>query len=262
MQDRERRRRQLTIQQYMTVEKLKKVTIHERECKTKREDSMRLSGEIEIEINNINVRTAKCEAELAKAKPLLEEAKKLVSTISKRQLDEIRVLKKPPAVVELVMSAVAVILGNKIKSWKDIQKILANSKFVPSIMNFDTMQLKKKTREEVVKYVKHEDFNEERANKASKVAGPLVKWVKSQVKYSELLDIVRPMQKEIKVLKKRLDKKQKQLKMCYDVINELELKISSARTEISDMVNNMIELQDKYDLGDEYKELQASYEKL
>lgn len=114
----------------------------------------------------------------------------------------------------------------------------------------------------MVKYVKHEDFNEERANKASKVAGPLVKWVKSQVKYSELLDIVRPMQKEIKVLKKRLDKKQKQLKMCYDVINELELKISSARTEISDMVNNMIELQDKYDLGDEYKELQANYEKL
>eukprot|EP00486_Rosalina_sp_Unknown_P003106 CAMPEP_0201574314 /NCGR_PEP_ID=MMETSP0190_2-20130828/18745_1 /ASSEMBLY_ACC=CAM_ASM_000263 /TAXON_ID=37353 /ORGANISM="Rosalina sp." /LENGTH=606 /DNA_ID=CAMNT_0048002403 /DNA_START=108 /DNA_END=1928 /DNA_ORIENTATION=+ len=255
MQDRERRRRQLTIQQYITVEKLKKVTIHERECKTKREDSMRLSGEIEVEITNINVRTAKCEAELAKAKPLLEEAKKLVSTISKKQLDEIRVLKKPPAVVELVMSAVAVILGNKIKSWRDIQKVLSNSKFVPSIMNFDTMTLKKKTREEVVKYVKHEDFNEERANKASKVAGPLVKWVISQVKYSELLDIVRPMQKEIKVLKKKLDKKQKQLKMCYDVINELELKISGARTEISDMVNNMIEMQDKYGLDEEYKSM-------
>ena len=54
-------------------------------------------------------------------------------------------------------------------------------------------------------------------------------------------------------MKKRLDKKQKQLKMCYNVINELELKIASARSEISDMVDNMIELQDKYDLGDDYK---------
>ena len=182
----------------------------------------------------------------------MEEAKKLVSTISKKQLDEIRVLKKPPAVVELVMSAVAVMLGNKIKSWRDIQKVISNSKFVPSILNFDTMSLKKKTREEVIKYVKHEDFNEERANKASKVAGPLVKWVKSQVKYSELLDIVRPMQKEIKVLRKKLDKKQKQSKMCRQVINDLEVKISKARSEITDMVDNMIELQDKYNFGDDY----------
>jgi len=252
MQDRERKRRELSIQQYLTVERLKQVTIHERECKSKREDSLRLTDEIQQEIEQINIRTAKCEKELAQAKPLLEEAKKLVSTISKKQLDEIRVLKKPPAVVELVMSAVAVMLGNKIKSWRDIQKVISNSKFVPSILNFDTMSLKKKTREEVVKYVKHEDFNEERANKASKVAGPLVKWVKSQVKYSELLDIVRPMQKEIKVLRKKLDKKQKQSKMCRQVINDLELKISKARSEITEMVDNMIELQDKYNFGDDY----------
>mmetsp|Transcript_40251 Transcript_40251/g.66070 ORF Transcript_40251/g.66070 Transcript_40251/m.66070 type:complete len:677 (+) Transcript_40251:129-2159(+) len=245
MQDRERRRREYLRQQYLTVESLKNIFIHEKECRLKREDSVRLTSEIQDEIALINVRTSKCEAELAEAHPLIEHAKKLVSKINKKQLDEIRVLKKPPAVVELVMSAVAVILGNKVKSWKDIQKCLSKATFIPSMLNFNTMDLKKKVREEVVKYVNHEDFNEERANKASKVAGPLVKWVKSQVQYSELLDVVRPMQKEIKILKRKLDKKQTQYQMCIDVVNELEVKISTSRTDMNEMVENMIKCQDE-----------------
>jgi len=242
------------------VERLKQITLHERECAAKREDSVRLTDEVHSEIAKINLRTSKCEAELAEAKPLMEAAKKLVSRINKKQLDEIRVLKKPPAVVELVCSAVAIMLGNEIASWRDIQKVMGDRKFIPSMLQFDTMRLKRKTREECVKYTKHEDFNEERANKASKVAGPLVKWVKSQIKYSELLDIVRPMQKEIKVLRKRLDKKQKQLKVIVELVNELESKISRARADINSMVDNMIKMQDEYDLQPEDADIATKIE--
>merc|ERR1711971_399989 len=187
---------------------------------------------------------------------MMEAARKLVSSIEKRQLDEIRVLKKPPAVVELVCSAVVITLGNDIQNWRDIQKAMAKSTFIKEMLQFDTMRLKKKTREEVAKYLKREDFNEDRANKASKVAGPLVRWVKSQVRYSELLDIVRPMQKEIRVLKKRLEKKQKQLTGVVKLVGGLEQKIEQARRDIKEMVQNMIKLQDEYDLdgnGEEKK---------
>eukprot|EP00483_Globobulimina_turgida_P010714 UN10735 len=85
--------------------------------------------------------------------------------------------------------------------------------------------------------------------KASKVAGPLVKWVKSQIEYSILLDVVRPMQKQIKILSRKLDKKQRQLSMCTQVVNTLEMKISKSRTEINQMVENMIKLQDIYNFG-------------
>merc|ERR1712154_597479 len=248
MQELERKRRELARQQFICVERLKQITLFERDCNSRREDSVRLSCEVQEEIAAIDGRTKVVEKELAAAKPLLEAAKKLVSNMDKNQLNEVRALKKPPAVVELVMSAVAVMLGNKIKTWRDIQKILANPKFVPSILEFDAMNLRKKKREQCLKYIKHKDFNEERANKASKVAGPLVKWVKSQLKYSELLDIVRPMLKEIKLLKKKTEKKEKQLKLCCDVVNKLEVKISKARQEINEMVENMIKMQDKYDL--------------
>jgi len=254
VQERERKRRELARQQFLTVERLKQITVHERECATKREDSVRLTNEVHSEIAQINQRAAKVEAELADAKPMMEAARKLVSSIEKRQLDEIRVLKKPPAVVELVCSAVVITLGNDIQNWRDIQKAMAKSTFIKEMLQFDTMRLKKKTREEVAKYLKREDFNEDRANKASKVAGPLVRWVKSQVRYSELLDIVRPMQKEIRVLKKRLEKKQKQLTGVVKLVGGLEQKIEQARRDIKEMVENMIKLQDEYDLDTEGEE--------
>jgi len=249
-QERERKRRELARQQFLTVERLKQITVHERECAAKREDSVRLTNEVHSEIAKINLRAAKVEAELADAKPMMEAAQKLVSSINKRQLDEIRVLKKPPAVVELVCSAVVIVLGNEVGSWRDIQKAMGKSTFIPSMLQFDTMTLKAERRRECVKYTLRSDFTEERANKASKVAGPLVKWVKSQVRYSELLDVVRPMQKEIRVLKKRLEKKQRQLTGVVALVGGLEEKIGQARRDISEMVQNMIKMQDEYDLGE------------
>jgi len=186
---------------------------------------------------------------LDEARPLLEEAKALVSSIKKSDLDEMRALKNPPAVVELVMSSVVIVLGNKVQSWRDIQKVLANFKFVQSVLEFDTEKMKKKTRLEAVKYTKKGEFNEERANKASRCCGPLVKWVKSQIKYSEILDIVRPMKKEIKKLEKRLQQKQKQLNTCVGLVQELEKKIRQSRKEVDQMVEHMIKMQDDNDVS-------------
>merc|ERR1712176_1417405 len=151
----------------------------------------------------------------------------------------------------LVMSACCVILGNKIKGWRDIQRVIANPKFVSLVLEFDTMNLTKTLRERSEKYTKEKDFNEERANVASKVAGPLVKWIESQLEYSRLLDIVRPLMKHIKKLKKELAKKQKELSVTAEIVNGLESEIKNARKDINDMVDNMITMQDKYHFEEE-----------
>jgi len=135
------------------------------------------------------------------------------------------------------------LLGNEVRSWKDIQKVLKNYKFVQTVLDFDTLSLRKKTRIEALKYTKHRDFNEERAYHASKVAGTMVKWVKSHVRYSELLEIVMPKKREIAVLRKKLAKKQKQHRLCISVVAELEQKIADSRQEINEMVEDLIAMQ-------------------
>jgi len=227
------------------------MTLFERDCSAKREDSDKLRHEIQAEIKVINAETAQVEAKLNEAKPLVEAAKKLVSGISKAQLNELKSMKKPPAVVELVMSACCQILGNKVKTWRDIQKVIANPKFVSLVLNFDTMKLKKKTRKSCEEYTTHKDFNEERANVASKVAGPLVKWIESQLQYAKILDVVRPLMKHIKELKRKLAKQEKQLAVAVDRVNALAEQIAKAKQDINEMVDDMIATQDKYQVEEE-----------
>merc|ERR1712228_829863 len=172
------------------------------------------------------------EAELAEAKPALEAAQKAVSNINKKQLNEIKALKKPPQMVEMTMNCVVTLMGKKIKNWKDVQKLLGSNDFIPSILKFDTNSVKEKVRKKIQKnYLSHEDFTFERVNKASKVAGPLVLWVKSQIKFAHLLDSVEPMTREITELKQRLGEKQQQAKELTATVAELEKKIEEYKAE-------------------------------
>merc|ERR1712228_473785 len=124
-------------------ETLEQMMVAEKDASTKRTEAIKVSGEVEVEMKQINERTANVEAELAEAKPALEAAQKAVSNINKKQLNEIKVLRNPPKMVDFTMRAVAVLMGKKLNK----------------------------------EYLSNEEFTYERVNKASKVAGPLVLWV-------------------------------------------------------------------------------------
>merc|ERR1712115_662130 len=106
-----------------------------------------------VEMKQINERTSAVEAELAEAKPALEAAQKAVSNINKKQLNEIKALKKPPQMVEMTMNCVVTLMGKKIKNWKDVQKLLGSNDFIPSILKFDTNSVKEKVRKKIQKII-------------------------------------------------------------------------------------------------------------
>merc|ERR1712113_1173422 len=218
--------KELTEQQKNAKETLEQMMVAEKDASTKRTEAIRVSGEVEIEMKQINERTSAVEAELAEAKPALEAAQKAVSNINKKQLNEIKALKKPPKMVDMTLNCVLTLMGIKTNNWKDVQKILGGKDFIPQILKFDTNKVKEKTRKTIQKkYLENEDFTFERVNKASRVAGPLVLWVKSQVKFAHLLDSVEPMTKEIKELKDKLVVKQKQAQKLNETVTELESQI-------------------------------------
>eukprot|EP01084_Bolivina_argentea_P018615 34633_1 len=221
---------------------------------------------------------SKVESELAQSKPALEAAQKAVSNINKMQLCEIKCLRNPPKIVNVTLTAVAIIMGKKIKGWKDIQKMLGNYRFIPSVLKFHTNKIKleylKKIRKEytmldqtkqnlnyliygyirenieskyndifvvtdiknlILLFCKHmcnsslliwnPDFNYMRVNKASRMAGPLVLWVKAQYQCAILLDSIKPMRYELKRLKKQLNSKMKRSQTIKSYIDVLDKKL-------------------------------------
>ena len=71
-------------------------------------------------------------------------------------------------------------------------------------MKFDPRNVTAETRESVEQLLrkKASSFSEENAAKASQVAGPLAAWVVANVKYSKVLERIRPLEDKQNKLKK------------------------------------------------------------
>ena len=71
-------------------------------------------------------------------------------------------------------------------------------------MNFDPRNVTSENRESVEQLLrkKSDSFTQENAAKASQVAGPLAAWVTANVKYSRVLERIRPLEEKQNKLKK------------------------------------------------------------
>eukprot|EP01083_Nonionella_stella_P285362 971299_1 len=198
--------------QKKTMNKLDIVILMEKEARKKSLQATKLTTEVDEALKYIEERTAIINSKIALATPELDAAREAVSGINPADINEIKTLKSPPSVIENVITATVMILGHKIKQWRDVQKLLSY-KFKPELLNFDTYTLSKQTRQRVhKKYSSKSDFNYNRVYEGSKVCGNLVLWVLSQINYSRMLDVIIPLEKEVKKLKKENKKKQKEAK--------------------------------------------------
>jgi len=243
------KQKQLTEQQDLANQKLQQMMESEKDATKRRTEALRVETEVNGEMKTINERSDVVEKELAEAKPALEAAKEAVSNINRRQLEEIKALRKPPELVEMTMKAVCIMMSKKADDWAAIGKIIGDAKFIPSILNFDTSTITEKQREKINKECfSNENFNYDRVNNSSRACGPLVLWIQSQVKFAHLLDSVEPMQKEIKDLRDKLKGKQTEAEQLRKTVNDLEKKIEEYKAEYQRMVQRITELKNEMEI--------------
>eukprot|EP01084_Bolivina_argentea_P304250 525398_1 len=237
-----------------TMWKLNAIIRMEEELKRKRSDAIRLRQEVEKDLKLVEDKQKTIKQKIDEAKPLIEKARLAVSNISKEELNEIKSLKSPPLIIELAMTAVAMILGNEVKSWRDVQKILSY-KFKPNVIKFDGKNMNRHLRNKVeTEYQSKDEFNYDRVNEGSKVCGCMVLWVNSQVNYSKALDDVVVMEAEVKKLKRGTKQKLKLANQYEQIVKELTVSIEKYEQECQQMVGNIIK--------DTKRELDAHSKKL
>ena len=86
------------------------------------------------------------------------------------------------------------------------------------------------------KWFSDPEFTYDRAIKASKVAGPLVTWIQSQIKYADVLVKVKPLIDEIKELERKLRFSESEVRRAELLDIELSKKIKICRGEMLEMV--------------------------
>ncbi|XP_012535785.2 dynein heavy chain 7, axonemal-like [Monomorium pharaonis] len=152
-----------------------------------------------------------CEADLAVAIPILEDAVIALNTLKPTDITLVKAMKNPPDTIKLVMAAVCVMLGvppdrsidpatgKKFTDyWGPSKRILGDMNFLQNLKDYDknniapaVMQVIKKT------YMTDNSFMPHIVAKASSAAEGLCKWVRAMVSYDEVAKVVAPKKKKL-----------------------------------------------------------------
>ncbi|KAJ8717801.1 hypothetical protein PYW07_005731 [Mythimna separata] len=148
-----------------------------------------------------------CEADLALALPILEDAIAALNTLKPADITIVKSMKNPPFTVKLVMAAVCVIKGiqpDKIPDpdnpgkkmldyWGPSKRILGDMSFLESLKNFDKDNIPVPVMQKIRKeYLCHKDFKPHIIAKASTAAEGLCKWIIAMDMYDAVAKVVAP----------------------------------------------------------------------
>ena len=201
---------------------------------------------VSARVEEASVIKAECEAELSKALPDVEKAKKALENIDPNDINTLKAMGQPPVHVRLVMEAVCIITHQKptmvpkpdnprekIPSyWDTSKKLLANQKkFFESLMEYDLENISAELMERIRNdYVSRTaEFNPKRVAQASSAAKGLCEWVLALHRYEKVLAIVRPKKKryneavaEVAALEHDLKETREELAVTNAKLRELE----------------------------------------
>ncbi|EAR94592.2 dynein heavy chain, cytoplasmic protein (macronuclear) [Tetrahymena thermophila SB210] len=237
-------------------EKLKLMVSEQNKAEQSKDESIKLTEQVDKQKAIINEREQIARQELAEAEPALIKAKESVNSINRAQLDQIRSYAAPPKLVQITMEAVIFVITNTYTAnpaWADIKKQIANKDFIKNVLDFSTDNLQPAIKNKLIQnYLKKEEWNVERIYNSSQAAGPLALWVESQIRYADILLKVDPLKKEVDDLKKQgsiLEDKKKQLDQQVELLQE---KISQLKSDYAILIadkenikNEMIKVKEK-----------------
>ena len=188
-----------------------------------------------------------CQADLASVIPALQSAIDSLNTLNKKDISELRVYLRPPALVSLVMSAVCTLFQMK-PDWGTAKQLLADPLFLQKMFEFDKNSVPEKTYAKLKKYTKQPDFLPETVQLVSSACKSMCMWVLALERYHEVYKMAKPKQKKVedaqdalRMAQESLAKKQASLQKIQDHLKELQ-------QQYTDSVNQREGLKERQEL--------------
>jgi len=173
---------------------------------------------------------ADADSELKQAEPALIAAQSALEKLDKKYIAEIKAFTNPPQDVQIVMSAVMIVLGKE-TSWASVKKELTDSAFLKKIMEYDKDNVPAATLKKIEKYTKQDNFKPAYVERISMAAGALCMWVQSIEDYSKVLKVVAPK-------RARKAMAEEQLKKKIEFLENLEAEFQKLAARLADLQAN------------------------
>jgi len=172
----------------------------------------------------IQKRRGEVEVELSDVQPLVDQARHAVGELKPENLNEVRNYKMPPDPVAHVLSGVLQLMGQQDVSWIAMKKFLGQKGVIQNILGFDAHNVSKDIRKRVNSIIDQNPSSFEQATifSVSRATAPLAAWVKANVKYSEVLLKIEPLENQLNQLLHQLHQSQKRVSECQKQLDELD----------------------------------------
>ena len=129
--------------------------------------------------------------------PIYREALAALDTLNKGDIIEMKSYPKPPADLELVMSAVCLLLDCK-ENWDEAKKLMNQpEQFINNLKTFDKDNIKESKLKKLKKYTQDPRFVPSLIEKKSQAGKSICMWAKAIDNYSEVLKIIKPKQEAL-----------------------------------------------------------------
>lgn len=200
---------------------------------------------------------SECEADLAVAIPILEDAVVALNTLKPTDITLVKAMKNPPDTIKLVMAAVCVMLGvppdrsidpatgkKSTDYWGPSKRILGDMNFLQNLKDYDkddiapaVMQIVKKT------YMTDNSFMPHIVAKASSAAEGLCKWVRAMVSYDEVAKVVVPKKKKLAEAQTECDEAEAFLNEKRQTLAALNAKLAALNDSLQQTLQKKLNLE-------------------
>eukprot|EP00730_Choanoeca_flexa_P004836 TRINITY_DN11816_c0_g3_i1.p1 TRINITY_DN11816_c0_g3~~TRINITY_DN11816_c0_g3_i1.p1 ORF type:complete len:1768 (+),score=556.53 TRINITY_DN11816_c0_g3_i1:318-5306(+) len=224
--------------------KMVEVMSSKEETQKSQTESTALEKELVIKQAEAAKRKDEVSAELAGVEPAVREAENAVKGIDEKALRELKALGNPPETVKLALEAALCMLGEKSHDWKFIRSYITRPDFLPKIVGFDPDSVTPRIQKAMEPYLSNPKFDEEKATHASKAAGPLVKWAKAMLSYTEMLLKIEPLRNQLKSLERDAADMAARHAAVQETLVVLEERLNSLTTEYNVLQKNIGKTED------------------
>ena len=197
------------------------------------------------EEKTISERKKLIDEELKEIEPLIAEAKKAVGNIKSETLTEIRSLRVPPDVIRDILEATLLLMGIEDTSWNSMKSFLAKRGVKEEIRSFDARRINPKSRLAVEKMLETRgaSFTHDVARRASAAALPISQWVMANVKYSYVLEKIKPLEQEQNKLQNNLKMAEEQLQDLTKGLDEVDAKVAILKQKLNQFTKEAAEIE-------------------
>ncbi|XP_970084.2 dynein axonemal heavy chain 12 [Tribolium castaneum] len=203
-----------------------------------------------------------CEADLAEAIPILEDAIRALDTLKPADITLVKSMKNPPAAIKLVMAAVCIMKDVKparirdpstgrmnLDFWGPSVKVLGDMNFLQSLKDYDKDHIKPEIMVKIRReFLPHKDFKPAVVAKASSAAEGLCKWIIAIDKYDEVNKIVAPKKEKLDKAEREFAATMEILRAKREQVKQLEEKLAILNEQLGEAVQKQGELQADVDL--------------